>query len=46
MTGRELYELWQRLQEEMNCCGSDGWDDLPPSEQEVWDRMATMVKPV
>jgi hypothetical protein len=45
MTGRELYELYTQLQYDMNACGFDDWDDLAPSDREVWDALATKVRP-
>lgn len=40
MTGQQLYELWQAKLLELQSCGSDNWDDLEKSDQQVWNAMA------
>lgn len=44
MSGRELYELYARLQLEIHRCGVDVWADIGASEQRVWEAMAEQLK--
>lgn len=46
MTGKDLYQLYVRFNEELINCSVDSWDELLDEDKNVWDAMAGEIPPM
>jgi len=44
MDGRELYEMYQKAEAEVNACGTDDWGYITDATQAAWNQVAVWIE--